>query len=273
MKVIVSHNAAETLAAMRRIAADQVPFAMSLAVNRVAQQLKSEQSVEMTRVFDRPTPWTMNSVFMKPGTKRNPEALVWLKDERAVSTGHPAAKYLMPQIRGGARGMKGFEGLLTRAGILPAGWHVVPGERAKIDAYGNLARSEITRVLSWLQAFPRGQGYDMNATPETMARRRRGTRRARGHEYFVAYAGDPYASPTKKRSAWKHGKKRQHLQPGIYRKTFFAFGSGIQPIMIFVDGTRYQRRYDFFGVGERVVQRQMVPELRRAFVEARRSAR
>lgn len=274
MKIVMTHNAEQTIAAMRRIRADQVPFAVKQGIAATALKVKEEERAEMARTFDRPTPWTLNSVFMKSGTKADPTALVWLKDERAVSTGHPAAKYLAPQIHGGARALKGFERMLARRAILPPGWQVVPGAGAKLDAYGNMSRGEIVKVLSWFQTFSSGQGYTANATAKTKARRKKGTRKKYGGEYFAALVGDPQAlGNIGQRSAWKGGKKRQHLTPGIYEKTHTPFGSAIRPIMIFVDGSRYRKRYAFFEVAERVVAKELVPNLRRAFVQAVRTAR
>ena len=44
----------------------QIPFAASLAINRTAQSVKRRLVDEMVNVFDRPTPYTLDSVYIKP---------------------------------------------------------------------------------------------------------------------------------------------------------------------------------------------------------------
>src|ERR1035441_633525 len=75
----------------------QLPFATAKALTRTAQLIKAAEVDEMRRVFDRPTPWTLNSVFITPATKDNLIARVWLKQDAAKGT--PAAKYLLSEIR------------------------------------------------------------------------------------------------------------------------------------------------------------------------------
>ena len=115
----------------------QLPFATSLAINRTAQRVKAAEEAEVKRVFDRPTSRTTRGLFMQSGSKAKPEARVFLKDNQAGS-GTPAAKFLLPQIEAGGRDQKRFEVALKAVGILKAGWYVVPGDHAEIDAYGNI---------------------------------------------------------------------------------------------------------------------------------------
>jgi hypothetical protein len=58
----------------------QMPFAVALALTRTAQDVKRAEQAEMRGVFDRPTPFTLNSLFTKPATKQSLEARVWVKD-------------------------------------------------------------------------------------------------------------------------------------------------------------------------------------------------
>ena len=112
----------------------QVRFATSLAINRTAQVVKEELKREMQSVFDRPTPFTLNSLQMTPSTKQRLEAKVWFKNPPRVGDIH---HYLEPQVYGGSRPFKGFEYLLqTNAHVsrsLPRGWFAVPGPAASKD--------------------------------------------------------------------------------------------------------------------------------------------
>ena len=87
------------------------------------------------------------------------------------------------------------------------------------------------------------------------AKRRKGTRARRGFEYFVAQPGSRVG-----RGSWKNGR-RQNLQPGVYRRTAFGFGSAIEPILIFVRRVAYKPRFDFYGVARRTVDREFKPRL------------
>ena len=123
----------------------QQRFAASLALNRTAKHIQTDEHTEIARVFTQPTPRTRSAVFVRPSTRDHLEAIVGVKDRMA---GIAPAKYLFSQVAGGRRRQKAFEKRLQRAGHLPAGWHVVPGEAAKKDGYGNLSRRQIIDVLA-----------------------------------------------------------------------------------------------------------------------------
>lgn len=235
----------------------QVPFATALALTRTAQDVRKAIKDEFPRVFDRPTPWTMNSLFLKPATKKRQEARVWLKDY--ASKGIPATKYLGPQIFGGARNFKRFEKALQRVGILPPGMIAVPGDAAKLDAYGNMSRGQIIQLLSYFSAHSE-VGYLAN-----MSEKRRAAlhKRNEGMEYFVL------------RTKW--GK----LPPGIYQRTKTQVAgkrgprmqSGVKPVLIFVKPADYKKRLPFFEVAERTVLMKLDRNFEMALEQAIASAR
>lgn len=230
---------------------DLIPFAVVKALTRTAKLAQLAIRDEMVRVFDRPTPYTLNSTYVRPATKAQPVSSVYLKDDS--SKGTPATKYLAPQIEGGTRSQKRFESALQRIGVLPDGWYVIPGKAARLDAYGNWSRGQIVQILAWFQAFGE-QGFRANTTLERRKKLARGTKRKRGTQYFAVL-------PSRRASKW--------LTPGIYLQTRFGFGSALQPIAIFVSSARYQRRLDFYGIGEKVAQAQFPIELQRALAEER----
>lgn len=241
----------------------QLPFATSLAINRTAQRVKAAEEAEVKRVFDRPTSRTTRGLFMQSGSKAKPEARVFLKDNQAGS-GTPAAKFLLPQIEAGGRDQKRFEVALKAVGILKAGWYVVPGAGAEIDAYGNIKASQIRHILSYFRAAEMVAGSTQNMTPEKIAKLKNGTKRRRGFEYVVA-------QPAYQRTIG--ADRTGHLAPGIYRKTFFGFGAALQPVFIFVRSVRYRQRLDFHGVAERVIAKHIRSEFAEAMAAALRTAR
>ncbi len=187
----------------------QVPFATMLALTWTAESTRERLKGEMRRVFDRPTPWTLNSMYIKPATKLQPIASVGHKDELSAPKGTPAGVYLQPQIHGGPRGLKRVEKTLRRRGHLPDGYFVVPGRAARLNKYGNISKGAYQRALSNIRATPAGD---------------QDTPRGRRTEYFVG---------------------RINGTLGVWERR----GRGrLRPFLIFVKQPRYKRRYDFFGV-------------------------
>src|SRR5271157_979482 len=58
----------------------------------------------MTQVFDRPTPYALNSTYVVPATKDRLESFVQLKNGAAKGT--PAIKFLDPEVFGEERNPK-----------------------------------------------------------------------------------------------------------------------------------------------------------------------
>lgn len=207
----------------------QGAFAQVVALTRTGQEVKQAEYEEMSNVFVSPTPYTLNSVFLKPATKAKPEATVFIKDDQATSqAGIPATKYIGPEIDGGSRSIKRFEKRLQLDGAMPAGWFAVPGEFARLDQYGNISRGQITQILSQL-TLTKVSGYSANISP----RSRKGAIKRAGGQFIALPQG------------------RGKLLPGIYQVTQFGVGrSSPRPVIIFVKSVNYSKRLDFFGVAE-----------------------
>jgi hypothetical protein len=230
-------------------AGKQLPFALALALTRTAQVGQHEIKSEMRRVFNRPTPYTLRSVYLKPATKRKLESDVWLKDD--AYKGLPATKYLGPQVFGGERNHKRFEQLMRAKGYLPPGLFVVPAEGAKLDAYGNLSRGQLQRILAQLQA-----SFDPLQRETPTSRKRQSRRKTRGGRYVLGGVG-----------------RAKHLKPGVWERITTGFGSAIRPVLLFVRRPRYQQRLEFFGVLERVGRDQLPYQLSQAVDLALRTAK
>jgi hypothetical protein len=247
----------------------QLPYAMARALTKTAQDVKSAEITEMKNVFDRPTPYTLNSLYLRPATKTNHTALVWLKDDAGKGT--PAAEYLLPEIVGGNREMKRFERALQATGVMPKGMFAVPGAAADIDAYGNMSCGQIRQILSYFKSAEMTAGYTANMTPEKKKRLAKGTKRRRGFTYFVSNGSgrtvlglieDKFINPT------------AHLPMGIYKRVGFAWGSALKPIVMFVkNAPSYSPRFKFFEVGQRVVNEKFQANFAQAMDEALKTAR
>lgn len=231
--------------------ANQIPFATSLAINRTAQKVKRAQEKEIKDVFDRPTPFTQNSLFIKTSNKVNLTASVKLKDQSFK--GNPASKYLQVEIGGGERRLKRYEVALRSAGVLPDGYFTVPGDAANMDQYGNIARSQIVQILSYFRAN-RDVGATSNSTDKTRAKIGKSTNKRYGVSYFVGKVGDKQTF-------------------GIWQKVNSNFGKAIRPVLIFVQSARYEAIYDFKFVAETVIKREYDNEFDKALKDAVRTAK
>lgn len=208
----------------------QIPFATALALNNTAQLVKAEIEREMSSVFDRPTKWTLNSMFLTPAKKAKLEASVWVKD-KAAGKNVPPAQWMLPGVEGGTRQEKASESSLRAFGALPTGKYIMPGKGVKLDRFGNISRGTMSKVLASVKSG--------GAQPV------KSSKTARKNKYFVLGRGSNavgIAERTSKRSI----------------KMVLAFGS--RP--------SYSRRLDFYGIGQRVADKHLVSEFEKAIAFA-----
>ena len=216
--IIRTEGIRELIAELGAMAQEQIPYATALTITSLAGKVQAAETGTIASVFDRPTPYAINSIFKTSATKTKLTAKVWLKDRSATSKGNAATDYLAPQILGGTRNQKPFEYWLTRAAILPAGWVTVPGRGATINQYGNISQGQITQILS-----------AMNATPDTYQNSRR-----LGRVYVIL---------------WKPGT---HIVDGIYKMV----GGQPQCVLKFVRQANYKPLFKFYEVAETVIERE-----------------
>lgn len=244
----VHHGFDDLLKDATAIEKRQLPFATSLAINRTLKKVKKAEELEILDVFDSPTRYIQTSVFMKPSNKRNLSGFVGLKDSATKAV--PASKILTAQITGGTRRLKRYEVALRSIGVLPSNYFTVPGEAATLDSYGNVSRGLIVQILSFFKAFSES-GFRANSTDKTRARLAKGTKKkVVGKAFFVIAPG--------------HGR----LMPGIWMRVHSGFGTGIRPILIFVERSLYEPIFDFQFVAENTIKKEYSREFNLALREA-----
>lgn len=210
-----------------------LPFAVMQAVNATAFEIRETWKRAAQRVFDRPTPLTVNAVLYRKATKQQLFATVFIRDE--AHKGTPPAKYLQPEVEGGQRRLKGMERLLQGAGLMPQNRYAVPGKGAQLDAYGNVKAGTVRKILSQGRAGLEA-GYISNETDTGRDRRlRRQKKRGGGGSYFVLQ------------------KQRGKLLPGIYERMQGGYGTagGVRSIFVFVTTPTYTARYNIYGLAQR----------------------
>jgi hypothetical protein len=222
----------------------QMQFAAVLALTRTALKTRDRLREHMEEIFDRPVPFTLNALQVRPATRERPEAEVGFRE--FAGKGVPAGKYLRAQIEGGARALKRFERNLQHNGLMPRGLFAVPGYAADLDRYGNMSAGQIVKILSALKA---SSDYLQNRSSR---RRSRGSRRA--EEYFSVGVGS----------------NRGGLKPGVYKR---GPNGQVFPVIRFVRQPMYRRVFDFYGQGERIAGEVYGAELLRATEQALSSAR
>jgi hypothetical protein len=190
----------------------------------LAHRAVADVKDEMRRVFDRPTPWVLGGVYVAPVRSEDSATVAWKPGAGNKAT--PAEKILRAQVEGGPRSLKRFERLLD----LPANRIAVPAKWAELDAYGNMSRGQLVKILSHLRVFGE-QGYMAN-------RRNRSTGRRRREDYFIIRPGSDHRT----------------LSPGIYR---VAHNMGGAPLMViaFVRAANYRARFAPADVVRRTVAR------------------
>lgn len=211
---------------------EQLPFALALAATRTAQDIQKAEKKLIAQTFDRPTKYTLNSVWIKSATKKNPTAAVWLKDDWSSGLGgNNAAEYLSPHIFGGPRTAKKFEKAMRRKGLLKLNQFVIPANSAKLDRFGNVSGGQIGKMLSNI-----GAQHDA----------RQNSKITNKISYFLFENDDGSMS-------------------GIWRRT----PNGIMPFMLFTNkAPTYQKRFPFFELANRIMSKRLTLNFNKAMDEA-----
>ncbi len=252
----------------------RVRNAVATALTRTAIAARDAERAEMLDVFDRPTPFTLGSLFVKPaeGAKvlntlvNNPgggqslvpaglggvEAVMGLKDN--VGGARPAFSWLRWHIKGGLRTQTAYERRLTAAGAMRSDQRAVPGRFARLDAFGNISRGQLVQILSQLRID--SSSGSTRSLPRILPTDNDKTQRAKRGTIRRAYnraGGQFFALPN----------GRGKLPPGIYQARQFANGrSDPRPILLFVSRAQYEaERFDFFYVAELTIRRELPRQL------------
>lgn len=221
IRFTVTTNNAEVQREISEWADREIPAALAAALNQTAKILREQLGRELNSVFDRPTPWIQRSPFMERATRGNLVATVGIRDQGSRVT---PAKYLKEHFSGGARGSKPMERALRGAGLLPAGWFVVPGAGVKTDAYGNVSKTTIARIISELRGGGRRQQAGIS------------------FRLFVVRPGETRSSS-------------RHLAPGIWSVSKIGEQTITRPALLFVSRVTYNKVLDLPSMAGGVVSR------------------
>lgn len=204
----------------------QVRFATAKSLTRTAWSVAKAEQQEVGKVFDKPTKFVQNAFRVEQATPANLTAVVSIKPKQAA--------ILLPHIKGGRRGQKGFERKL--AGEAKADGYWVPGAGIKLNASGNMSLATIRQIAAGLQ---------------------------RSGKYADVFVGVPKGIPSAPFGIWAR------VTRGRGRKATGA----IKPLLIKVMQPNYRRRFDFYGVAQRTVSKTFRAEFDKALAASLASAR
>ena len=177
-------------------APNQLRYATQQGINKTAYDVQGGIKQSMPTVFDRPTPFTVNSLKVFPANQTSLTAEINFK-------GKSSSHYLRPEVFGGERPQKMFEKRL--------GSYLIPGKDAPLDSYGNVSGAQIMRMLSILGLARAGQ----NRTDASASRK---FRTLSGYKEFVVIDGNIYERvPEAGRGL--SAKAKKGLKPGAYQKS------------------------------------------------------
>lgn len=242
IKFDVTHDLEKALAQFTSLRERDLPFVAITAVNMTMKQVKADIRDEMTKVFDKPVPFTLNSLQTYPfATKQAPTAVLRFRD--FAGKGTPAKKYLQPEIYGGGRGYKSFEKALSNAGLLPQGMFAVPAEPggpankgAPLDQFGNIRGAYLNRMLSYLRA-----NRDATQNRNRDRKGKRGASRSGLQWYAVT-------------------DEKGKLPLGIYERQ-----AGVMHMVIkFVRAPSYKVKLDFHAVAQRSAEKHIPDNVKKA---------
>ncbi|MES2231822.1 MAG: hypothetical protein V4600_10370 [Pseudomonadota bacterium] len=243
-KIDMSLDAAPVSAGMLELEKRHIPFVMARTATLLAQRVKKGTVTVMQKRLDRPTPTTLNSLFVKMATKTR-AAQVYFKDSWA--SGIPADTYLQQAVSGGLRPHKRFEKSLIARGVMRSGQFAVP-TTAFMNQYGNVSRGTMLKILSGLGAAESTRGYQANASDSAKSRRK-----GNAHRFFSGDVGGTQ---------------------GVWERRSMGMGDAVRPVFIFSDSApRYRTIFPFFKIGQNIVNANYQADAATAWAEAMSTAR
>ena len=130
MQLDISANVDSVLRRIQGIRDDQIPFALSKALNATAQDVAKDLTIKMDTYIDRPTPFTKTAFMYKSGKFRG--KIARKRDLTAIIQVPPAqSSYLKWIIYGG-----------TRQATKPNGIGVPYQKNARLNKYGNVPKRQ-----------------------------------------------------------------------------------------------------------------------------------
>lgn len=242
MQISVKAQIADAMRMIDDVHKRHIPFASVYAATLTAREVMAAEVQTMRRVFDRPTPYAVNALYVQPATKSEPVATVEFKE--FAGKGVPAKRFLNPNIHGGVRSHKSHERML--GGLLNSSY-MVPSKLVEKDTYGGVPGAFFKKIVSQLK---------VSSDPTQNAS---GSRRSKGKRKFEAY----FVHPKRKMILRRHSPYTE-IVTDENGNTRTRKKWHIEPALIAVRAPHYQKIFPFYEVAQATVER----EFPRQFVVA-----
>jgi hypothetical protein len=144
----VRSNAKQVMANLSSFASKQFPFAMAVALTDLAKDVQAAEKASLHTTFDRPTPFTVNSIRVIPAKKN-----LWISTVFVMDI---AAQYLYPYEVGGMHKL---------IGPLEKTW-LNPKDYSMLNQYGNFPVNTLERLIGSAKMDARNaktKGYQSRA--------------------------------------------------------------------------------------------------------------
>lgn len=242
-----------TIRALSAVGNRQLLFASAKTLTGLAVRGREGVRDVMRQRFDRPTNFTLNSLFVRPATKTRQQAMVWIKND-PTSYSIPAAKWMLAEVYGGERRPKRFELAMRAGGFLSSGQYLIPGKGAPLDAHGNVRGSFTIKTMSALQVMGE-QGYTANRSKS-----KRSQRKARNFDVF-------FGAPGGELGVWL----RQKMGP---QKRGRSSGHQLVPLFLVTESApKYKVRVPFEKIVTNIANAHLERDFARNLKEALATAR
>lgn len=232
MRITVKDTSSGFLAEQKRTGR-RIRLSVAAALTRTAVKIKAAEVELMQRKLDRPKPFTLNSLQVKPATLDKPEASVETKEGFGSV---PAGRFLSPLVEGGTRRMKSSELQLVTRGTSS---YYVPGEFADLDQYGNIRGSVISKILSQLK-LRRDASQNATSSKRSGAKRKSQAFFLKGNIVFLRVREYP-----------AKGDREDQTKPYLF----------------LINAPRYKPILPFFDVAQEVTDQHLATEFGKAFDE------
>ena len=210
---------------MLRLKEENLKRALRNSTNDTAFATMTAGRYRMRKIFDKPTPWTISSWFVrKKATYDNMAAAVGMSDYLTSSNEAGlggASEVLYQHFAGGPRSRKGIEMRLFAKGLMSGSERLVNGKDANVDKYGNISGATVTTIMSDLQIQ-----FDNNNNSASAGS-------AAG--YF-----------------WSRG---DYFPRGVWQRKL----NGVHPIMLVVGSANYKQRMDLDAFKEEMFKDYFLP--------------
>ena len=240
MKIDCKIDVSDALELVQRQLPAAVQYVKPTFLTGVAKGVQGAITKQLPVAFDRPTPFTVRSVWVKPAQKSKPVSEVYFPNS-APSYGKNLREYMRPGAEGAsARRQKKTEYLLSAMDILPRGWVTVPGSYCArhLDGFGNMPGSYYKELIRGLRI------KTTKGPPKPMFGRsqKRAERMGVQYEFFAVSPG--------KNSLGRNGG---YLPSGVYKRTG-KNGRELIQYLKFVRKASYRPRLDVVKIARAEVR-------------------